>query len=75
MRKSLRIGAKKAENFFYHHSVEMQSNNIGGFLGYSEEQVVKMKLLADFQQSLNVHDVSVVSDEFGQNINNPWYDP
>ena len=73
--KVIKDWCKKAENFFYHHSVEMQSDNIGEFLGYSEEQVAKMKLLADFQQSLDVYDVSVVSDEFGQSINNPWYDP
>ena len=65
---------KKAESFFYHHSVELYRDFSGEFFGYSEDEVTRMRLLADFQSELGIYDVSVVSEELGVSVNNPWYD-
>ncbi len=65
---------EKAESFFYHHSVELYRDFSGEFLGYSEEEVSKLRVLANFQSELGIYDVSVVSEELGVSVNNPWYD-
>lgn len=40
---------------------------------YTQAQVAKIKLLAEFQEVLSIYTVSV--EWHGQHINNPWLDP